>query len=483
MPPVIPGVAKVPRKVFVEKLGTNALSVWGFLRQLRDHYGRVHPTIGGISRKTSLHPESVKRALERLRQTGLVEDVGYRWTNDAGKLPQKVYVRRVYGCYLGRDDVQVPFGVWGEIMALKGGKHGGARPGTGKYPRKKHSSDPQDHTSTHKEPSGRLNGGTGHSSDLLPPHSSDLSGGAFKRPAYVVATDHSKQEGEIPMWDPSSLRSEGCAADAAPRPSSSVEKPRDTLPPVAATPKVINVAPPGLPAHLRDLFDIQPGKNTKPFFWGQDGAPTYPAVIDTHITIPPPPRVPTGRSREDQIAFCVKWYRAAVESRLGKCHPISLSGPVKGFFEDALDIWVEKDIRPGAWVAWALDRILLKLPPKARTRFHPQVKVLLSPKLLTEKRWMFREEEADYTTTVYQKTAAGEEFMRRFRSVEWEVRAIPGWTEADVRRAVERIFPEGYLAARRECRAKTESEGQGLRARLQLGGWLWKVPRQLRGAA
>jgi len=184
--------------------------------------------------------------------------------------------------------------------------------------------------------------------------------------------------------------------------------------------------------------------------------------------------------REAQLAFVARWYRAAVASRLGACHPVPLRGPTKKLFEDALDVFLEKEIRPGAWVAWALDRVLVRLPANARQRFHPRVAQLLSPKLLTECRWMFRESAADYCTAQVRPSPAGEALLQRMRGLMSEACAT---RPRDAAPLVARHFPEGFEAARKAARENTQRLGQEVRQEVQGGEWVWELPKALRKRA
>jgi hypothetical protein len=209
--------------------------------------------------------------------------------------------------------------------------------------------------------------------------------------------------------------------------------------------------------------------------------PPHPEPSEILVTTPPPPRVPEHLERDEQLAFCARWYRAAVESRGVECPPLAPRGSHRRYFEDFLEVCLEKRIRPGAWVAWALDRILLRLPTNARRRFRPQIKVLLSPKTLSEGRWMFREAEGAYCTPALTRSAAGEAFMARRRELRAALMASGASTRAEADALAVRAFPEGYAAARRACAENTRAAGQEVLERIRFGEWVWALPAGLRG--
>lgn len=240
-----------------------------------------------------------------------------------------------------------------------------------------------------------------------------------------------------------------------------------------------------LVARLLSAGPGMPWRPHDPFAWGHEGLPMHPTGDVFTYTLPGVPRVPAALDgdRQAQMEWCAKWYRSAVESRLGRCPPVRVAGATKGYFEDALEVFVKSEIRPGAWVAWALDRILEKLPTNARKRFMPQVKTLLSPKTLSEFRWAFYEKEADWATQAVVRTDAGDELQRRMKLVEAEVLVMRAPRDpVVVGRALARHFPEGWVAAVRAARERNEAQGQEVLTRIKLGHWLWGRPKWLEGS-
>jgi hypothetical protein len=248
---------------------------------------------------------------------------------------------------------------------------------------------------------------------------------------------------------------------------------------------------PGFSDEMRQKAMLALRTHTKPaVIWGALGMPMWPPSRVLGYTIPCPPRVtkaPEGfedlMDREDQLKFCAKWYRSAVESRLGRCPPIKHSGPARRYFEPFLDVCLEHEVRPGAWVAWALDRILLRLPQSARKRFMPQMKTLLSLETLTKSRWAYREAEADYATAWFRPTEEGEKLLWRLRGLEADVFRLDDRTEANVLALSALHFPEGYYVAFKQTQEKSAQLEQEVVARIQLGHWVWPIPhRELRRA-
>jgi len=230
---------------------------------------------------------------------------------------------------------------------------------------------------------------------------------------------------------------------------------------------------------LARISAIQAGSVRKPVEWGHGGMPWHPDVSVFNYSVRPPPRVPAGASKEDQLEFCVRWYRAALESRGREKRKVNL-GQVREHFEDALELFLKHDVRPGAWVAWALDRLLYALPTNARKKFHPEVKRLLSAKTFEESLWKFREDEATYASAAWVLTPAGEELRARMHRLRWAVDALGSQrTEAQVKAMVAQHFPEGFEAACAATKENSRVQGQGIETRIQLGHWVWPVSKSL----
>jgi len=128
------GTSVIPRAEFTRRLGEKATQLWSVLVRLRDHFeGNLHPSLRGIAEaegSAKLAHRSAKRALARLRQAGLLEDLGFRWLRVKGGAV-RVYHRRVYGAWAGRESVVVPMDRWPTVMRLSEYTHGGKRAGSG----------------------------------------------------------------------------------------------------------------------------------------------------------------------------------------------------------------------------------------------------------------------------------------------------------------------------------------------------------------
>lgn len=242
------------------------------------------------------------------------------------------------------------------------------------------------------------------------------------------------------------------------------------------------VVPRGLEGfpHLQRAFRLLPLPRARPVPL-EALMPPHPEPGEILVTVPPPPRVAEHLGDDEQLAFVARWYRAAVESRGVECPPLAPRGSHRRYFEDFLEVCLEKQIRPGAWTAWALDRVVARLPTHARRRFRPQLKVLLSPRTLTEGRWMFREAEAAYCTPRLERSAAGAAFMARRAEVRHRLLAAGVATREGADAVVAEVFPEGYARAREACAANTAAAGQELRERIRFGEWVWPTPAETRG--
>lgn len=241
-------------------------------------------------------------------------------------------------------------------------------------------------------------------------------------------------------------------------------------------------APPPPTGRLFDLYTAMfanagPARPPAPAF-GTQGMPPFPPASVTFYTRPCPPRVPAYLEKEDALKWCANWYRSAVESRLGKCHPIRLAGETRKYFEDALGIFVEHEIRPGAWVAWMLDGLLLKLPPHARKRFVPKVSTLLSPRMLSDFRWAYRNMELDYAVQAWMPTDEGQRLSDGMWEIARRVRAGEDFSQEAIDAVVLGVFPEGYRAAYTSAREKSKALGQETISRLHMFHWLWPIPKR-----
>ncbi len=217
-----------------------------------------------------------------------------------------------------------------------------------------------------------------------------------------------------------------------------------------------------------------------PVRYGINGMPTRPPTGCVMYTLPGPPRVPASYDDEAKLKFMLKWYRVACRSRgIEPPRNAGLKGKSRKWFEDALDIFEEHDIAPGAWVAWSLDRVLLPMPPNARKRYVPMLKHLFSPKALVENRWQFRNMEADYTTPHLKHSPWGELFVKRFNAMERDVLASLDRSELAIKAIVARHFPEGYAAALKKSQENSLACEQEVLAQIARGNWLWPLPSQL----
>jgi hypothetical protein len=468
--PDVAGSSRVSRKELTRRLGPNALLVWSLLTRRRDARGYAHPTVWGLASSREgeqLTFRTTQRALDRLRAAGLVEDVGLRFLEGVlGKdgFPVEVYMRRVFGAWAGRGEVLVPIHVWPKLMALKPYRgHGGARTGAGGYNKYRLKPDKEKR-------------GVGIVSFKW------RDGGAFTPLDHQIgASSGVKGRGSsgVPIVgkDPC-LGGDAFPSERHSRFAAELEEGKSVTRRIHEA-----LVPQGLPAHLdkawRQLLAKAPPAGVRTI---ESLMPMHPEQADIHVTIPPPPRIPVHLDENDQLVFCAKWYRAAVESRGCACPPLAPLRSHRRYFEDFREVCLEKNIRPGAWVAWALDRVMAKLPKNARARFRPQIKVLLSPTTLTEHRWMFREQEADYSTPTLQLSRAGEDFMAKWRSAKLELLPPERRTQLAAAQVLATMWPEGYKQARERCRENTAAEGQEVRERIQLGEWIWGLPKRLRGA-
>lgn len=217
-----------------------------------------------------------------------------------------------------------------------------------------------------------------------------------------------------------------------------------------------------------------------PIVFGRNGFPPFPAPEEVGYMIPGPPKIPVylEDDREACLTWVAMWYRSAIESRGVVCERIRMSGYTRKYFEDATDIFIEHKIRPGGWVAWALDRMMKRLPANAAKRTRYSVKHLLSTKTLTEFRWAYDEEAAlHYSTKEFVVTDFGKDLWRRLNTAHLEALSLNTADSAKIFAVVQKYFPEGFNAARVQAREIAVAKSKEVLEDIRLGYWLWPVPK------
>lgn len=495
--PSVIGTARIPRELFLLKLGMDAFTRWSFLCRVRDYQGRCHPSLKGIARPKgteAISEDKTQRALTRLRTAGLVEDIGYRVHQDYPGGPYfRVYWRKVFGL-LVVDEVMVPIDVFPKVMRLEnaGSKWGGKRANSG--PKKVQDAVEQTGQKFHRilnpqpiqdavllgsrcgaervqdaVPIITLISNLTHDSSafLLPSEEEAFS----KKPenAVLFSSSNSAQEGAMktPKTNPPAEASEAPQDAPFEIPYGGTGDSRGKEDPVEVM------------AAMKELLDVMStynGKGCGPIMAGQRGLPHPPPPEATFVKLFGPPKFPAFGDTHDKLAFFAKWYRAALESRGLRVHPIKMAGVTRGYFEDALGVFEREGIRPGAFVAWAADRVLSAMPPAARKRYVPSVKQLLNPDLYTKTLWAFRDMEATYCMPRMVRSAAGRVFADRHAAMMAEIFVTDG-TEEAITQQVRKHWPEGFDAAVDAVTLETEGERRTMVERVKAGEWLWPIPR------
>lgn len=492
---------RVPYRVVSAALGAGPLTVWRVLVWFRDETQAVFPGLTFLGGKAGLSVRTTQRALARLRAVGLVIDRG-----SIAELGARGFTTPFHRTVLGREvrgGFDLPESTLTSMRQLGAvGSHGGRRAGAGR--RVKAVASPiQVARPVLSESCMVARASVNQVAPSLPRLIAEVGlpewtsprpviSGLRESSGALVSTTTATMAFAVPPFGryvASSARAQlspltGNAALMALKPSSGVSwLQAGQSPPPAA----INAGEALLDAVAQLRADLS-GVSRRRVAWGEGGLPPFPAPEETHVKVPGPPRVPEHlvdgqpadtpamhlKLRREQLDWCAEWYDAVMRSRGVGAHRIRMAGQTKGYFEDALEVWTEHDIRPAAWIAWNLDRILSAMPTNARRRFSPRVMQMLSPKTLTEHRWMFRESEAVYAPRLV-PSKAGERLMLTLNEL-W-LYALRH-DEAQVRMAVDAAFPEGYAKRRREVCEKTEAVRQGVLDRIREFEWVWTVPPQ-----
>lgn len=135
------GAHEVELDALEAHLGKAASRIWQTLLTLRDdcRQGNIHPPNTGIARRAHVTPKQLRAGLRRLRQAGLLLNLGAKWasvrhTTSAGasRVPRKVFWRHVLGrvTLTGTGGAEVPQATVDWLASAP--KHGGARQGAGR---------------------------------------------------------------------------------------------------------------------------------------------------------------------------------------------------------------------------------------------------------------------------------------------------------------------------------------------------------------
>jgi hypothetical protein len=374
------------------KLGKSAVHVWRVLAHYPSLDDVVHITIRGIARHKDfvpMHSRTVKKALARLRDAGLVHDIGWMW----GVLPRKnkrkllrAYFRKVvvrpYTLGYEQDEgLPVPIGTveWMERART----HGGKRPGSGRKPC----------TTNEGRNMSKGQGVFSRGSDLV-----------FSRGSTDLKISRNR----------SNLQEEA------------------SLPPTRAS------------ARLPSSIGVVVGKGSPtgllPLSVDIDGVPPFPSFdVVEPARVPSPPKLDPDAPDATLARELLTWYRAAVERRTGKpCHVLKHCklGKAKAYpaIVATARRLIEHDIAPAAWVAFMLDLYR----DHAGRKGVPRVSWAFAPERVDKWRGYFGRNEASYCgggRIVYGKTHR--ELMRRYHSMRLALRSAAG----DPRAVVEEWFP------------------------------------------
>lgn len=317
----VSGSRSVDRDELMVKLGRPAWHVLQVLWTRRDRNGRTHATRAGIATAkgfVAISEDSAKKGLIRLRDAGLVEDIGWQWSIVPPRDERlKVFWRRVRGAQLlrrreGETFCAVPdtTAKWLRTAVTFGGK----RPGAGRKPTD--SSGSLDSVSYSSVPATRSN-------QVYPPIS----------PLSALMITQRKADGILsPNGERKPAATSGVDSDVSYRE-------------VTPAGSVIGVARP-----------------TGPTQWPPPGVPRFPdrTVIEP-AQMPYPPKLSAKDSDAWRLKILTRAFRGAMESEYrGKCwllaKGLKANSPNGVMLLRAGELLEKFEVAPAAWCVFAIRR-------------------------------------------------------------------------------------------------------------------------------
>lgn len=209
---------------------------------------------------------------------------------------------------------------------------------------------------------------------------------------------------------------------------------------------------------------------------GHMGVPSYPGpTVMPPAVVPRPPKLPEDLSDLDVAQWLAKSYRGAVEARYGeRCYVLARRGELakSRFMKVLVDggrTLSDYDIAPAAWAAFSVE--VWKRHESSKKP--PPINWMFAPNRIEERREWFEEEEGAYNGGRVVYGEAAQDLMRRYvqmlGTLTWAKK-----TEVEVKKVVERFFPDGlYDRLLAVAREQARDDQRLLDEAVVRGEWVW----------
>lgn len=466
--PTVAGIRIVLETELARKLGKAAYHVWQILITRRDPRGVTHAKISTLATArgfTPTKPRTVKYALNRLREAGLVEDKYPRrqWLRTEAGDERWLFPRRVYGArvrfqHARQCHVLVPESTYAWMQSAS--SHGGARIGTGPK-------------------TDKMLRNSGHKSIQVCPYA-----GQFKYVPVLLdstSSDHTCTEqvgyfvtaaDAAPVQQPSALRAEQHQAHQPQAPG--------FQPYVSAEPKPESVPmSPKLPAHLGTSLGGAPQRPVRLPIPGMNGVPALPGPnLIAAAATPAPPHFPADLDEDGRVQWLLRYYRGAYDSRWKPTTPCgffknrrALKPAQLALLRNAAEALAAFNLRPAAWVAWRFDL----WRTSKRSTGAPHLAYVLDPVHMDKHLEWFRSEEAGYMGGRVMYGDEHRELMERHAAMMRALTWARATTAEEVRRVVDQHLPpalyDRLVAAARARAAQDTDLMKSMAAEGQWVGW------------
>jgi hypothetical protein len=472
------GTEVIDGRVLRAKLGASATAVWTTLLSYRQDNGWAWPLRRTLALVAGLTESQVKRALEKLRACGLVEDEGLRRLAGA-HTDDPVWVWVVLGqpCDAGGRLVRLARKTKAAIERLV--PRGGKRPGAGRpvgvvetTPRAK------------KQPAARAvavesnctglesnrpvyperpyhpsppKGGPGDRVTAPPAPLGGLPSGGLRPRLDVVAEIEQRAASPAPRKVPK---------DAAPPPEEPVDETND---PVLG----VTLSGSGRGAALHADF----------LAWVADAVQAgrlldNPATLGfMGVPLPSPPKLDPSQSMRDRCTQVVRAYRGAIESRYGgRCWVLAQGDIQRSKFFAPLCAAVRAleahEIAPAAWASWSVD---VWRSQESKPTAQPPLLWVFGAKRIDERHGWYRSVTGDGNTqriVVPAALASLRQRWGRMMRVLW-TRYHGGRPDDLLREVTEAFFPNGFDQELADVRADLDHSRVRLLRAVEEGVWCW----------
>lgn len=210
---------------------------------------------------------------------------------------------------------------------------------------------------------------------------------------------------------------------------------------------------------------------------GHMGVPSYPGpTVMPPAVVPRPPKLPENLSDLDLAQWLAKSYRGAVESRYKtRCYVLAKRGDLakSRFLKVLVDggrTLADYDIAPAAWAAFSVE--VWRRYEGAKKP--PPINWMFAPNRIEERREWFEAEEGAYDGGRLIHGEAAQDMMRRYAQMQGALTWSQARTEEEVRKVVERFFPNGlYDRLLAKAHEQAQDDQRRMTEAVARGEWVW----------